>query len=49
MSDTIDEATAAETPAAEVATEPDGSTETNGASPDGANASSSDARPGRPR
>ena len=36
MSDTIDEATAAETPAAEVATEPDGSTETNGASPDGA-------------
>ena len=36
MSDTIDEATAAETPAAEVATEPDGSTETNGTPPDGA-------------
>jgi ribonuclease E len=36
MSDTIDEATAAETPAAEVATEPDGSSEINAASTDGA-------------
>ena len=36
MSDTIDEATAAETPAADVSTEPNGSTETNPASPDGA-------------
>src|SRR2546423_12761309 len=36
MSDTIDEATAAEPPADEAATEPDGSPETNGAPPDGA-------------